>query len=81
MILGLFKELGVDTVYFQYDGKTQYIETHIGKNISEKSKVVLKNKAQGGQVVLMRELTKLWNVELGFEEKTQSLDLMYKKKY
>ena len=75
------KELGVDTVYFQYDGKTQYIETHIGKNISEKSKVVLKNKAQGGQVVLMRELTKLWNVELGFEEKTQSLDLMYKKKY
>lgn len=75
------RELGVDTVYFQYDGKTQYIETHIGKNISEKSKVVLKNKAQGGQIVLMRELTKLWNVELGFEEKTQSLDLMYKKRY
>lgn len=40
-----------------------------------------KNKSQGGQIVLMRELTKLWNVELGFEEKTQSLDLMYKKKY
>lgn len=75
------KELGVDSIYFQYDGKTQYIETHIGKNISEKSKVVLKNKAQGGQVVLMRELTKLWNVELGFEGKTQSLDLMYKKRY
>lgn len=75
------RELGVDTVYFQYDGKTQYIETHIGKNISEKSKIVLKNKAQGGQIVLMRELTKLWNIELGFEEKTQSLDLMYKKKY
>ena len=75
------RDLGVDSIYFQYDGKTQYIETHIGKNISEKSKVVLKNKAQGGQIVLMRELTKLWNVELGFEEKTQSLDLMYKKRY
>lgn len=75
------RELGVDSIYFQYDGKTQYIETHIGKKISEKSKVVLKNKAQGGQIVLMRELTKLWNVEVGFEEKTQSLDLMYKKKY
>lgn len=75
------RELGVDSIYFQYDGKTQYIETHVGKNISEKSKIVLKNKAQGGQIVLMRELTKLWNIELGFEEKTQSLDLMYKKRY
>ena len=75
------RELGVDSIYFQYDGKTQYIETHIGKNISEKSKAVLKNKAQGGQIVLMRELTKLWNIELGFEEKTQSLDLLYKKRY
>ncbi|MFA7083763.1 MAG: translocation/assembly module TamB domain-containing protein [Arcobacteraceae bacterium] len=75
------RELGVDSIYFQYDAKTQYIETLIGKNISEKSKIVLKNKAQGGQIVLMRELAKLWNVELGFEETTQSLDLIYKKRY
>ncbi|QKF73953.1 autotransporter translocation and assembly factor TamB [Aliarcobacter faecis] len=75
------KELGVDMIYFQYDPTTQYIETHIGKNIGEKNKVVLKNKSQGGQIVLMRELTKLWNVELGFEEKTQSLDLIYKRRY
>jgi hypothetical protein len=30
---------------------------------------------------LMRELTKLWNVELGFEQNTQSLDLIYRKRY
>ncbi|WP_198305408.1 translocation/assembly module TamB domain-containing protein [Arcobacter vandammei] len=75
------KELGVDSIYFQYDPTTQYIETHIGKKIGEKNKVILKNKSQGGQIVLMRELTKLWNIELGFEEKTQSLDLIYKRRY
>lgn len=75
------KELGVDSIYFQYDPTTQYIETHVGKKISEKNKVVLKNKAQGGQLVFMREFTKLWNVELGFEEKTQSIDLIYKRRY
>ncbi|MBL3520557.1 translocation/assembly module TamB domain-containing protein [Arcobacter lanthieri] len=75
------KELGVDMIYFQYDPTTQYIETSIGKNIGEKNKVVLKNKSQSGQIILMRELTKLWNIELGFEEKTQSLDLIYKKRY
>ena len=75
------KELGVDSIYFQYDPTTQYIETHVGKNIGEKNKIVLKNKAQSGQLVFMRELTKLWNLELGFEEKTQSIDLIYKKRY
>lgn len=75
------KELGLDMVYFQYDPKTQYIETHVGKNISEKSKIVLKNKSDSGQLILMRELTKLWNVELGFEQNTQSLDLIYKRRY
>ncbi len=75
------KELGVDSIYFQYDPTTQYIETHVGKNIGEKNKVVLKNKAYAGQLVFMRELTKLWNLELGFEEKTQSIDLIYKKRY
>ena len=75
------KELGVDSIYFQYDPTNQYIETHVCKKISEKNKVVLKNKAQGGQLVFMREFTKLWNVELGFEEKTQSIDLIYKRRY
>lgn len=75
------KELGVDMIYFQYDPTNQYIETHIGKNIGEKSKVILKNKAHAGQLVLMRELTKLWNIELGFEEKTQSVDIIYRKRY
>ncbi len=75
------KELGIDILYFQYEPTTQYIETYIGKNLSEKNKIVLKNGATTGQVILMRELTKLWNVELGFEEKTQSLDLIYKKRY
>ncbi|RBQ32454.1 hypothetical protein CRU92_01730 [Arcobacter sp. FW59] len=75
------KELGVDMIYFQYDPTTQYIETSIGKNIGEKNKVVLKNKSQSGQLIFMRELTKLWNIELGFEEKTQSIDLIYKRRY
>ena len=46
-----------------------------------KNLILLKNKAQGGQLVFMREFTKLWNVELGFEEKTQSIDLIYKRRY
>lgn len=75
------KELGVDMLYFQYDPTTQYIETYIGKNLSEKNKVILKNKSTGGELIFLRELTKLWNVELGFEEKSQSLDLIYKKRY
>lgn len=75
------KELGLDMIYFQYDPKTQYIETHVGKNISQKSKIVLKNKSDSGQLILMRELTKLWNVELGFEQNTQSLDLIYRRRY
>lgn len=75
------KELGLDILYFQYNPSTQYIETLVGKNISQKSKIVLKNKADSGQIILMRELTKLWNVELGFEGNNQSLDLIYKKRY
>ncbi|BAK73056.1 translocation/assembly module TamB domain-containing protein [Arcobacter sp. L] len=75
------KELGIDMLYFQYDPTTQYIETYVGKNISQRSKIVLKNKSTGGELILMRELTKLWNIELGFEEDTQSLDLIYRKRY
>lgn len=75
------KEIGVDSIYFQFDPTTQFIETHIGKKIGEKNKVILKNKAQAGQIVFMREFTKLWNVELGFEENTQSIDFTYKKRY
>lgn len=75
------KELGIDILYFQYDPTTQYIETYVGKNISQKSKVMLKNKSTGGELIFIRELTKLWNIELGFEEDTQSLDLIYKKRY
>jgi len=33
------KELGIDILYFQYDPTTQYIETYVGKNISQKSKL------------------------------------------
>lgn len=75
------KELGLDILYFEYNPTSQYIETRVGKNISQKSKVILKNKADSGQLILMRELTKLWNIELGFENKTQSLDLTYKRRY
>ncbi len=75
------KELGIDILYFQYVPTTQYIETYVGKNISKKSKIVLKNKSTGGELILMRELTKLWNIEVGFEEDTQSIDLIYKKRY
>lgn len=75
------KELGVDILYFQYNPTSQYIETLVGKNISKKSKIILKNKADSGQIILMRELTQLWNVELGFEGNNQSLDLIYKKRY
>jgi len=42
---------------------------------------MLKNKSTGGELIFIRELTKLWNIELGFEEDTQSLDLIYKKRY
>lgn len=75
------KELGIDMLYFQYDPTTQYIETYVGKNISQRSKIILKNKSTGGELILMRELTKLWNIELGFEEDTQSIDLIYRKRY
>ncbi|MGE3300525.1 MAG: translocation/assembly module TamB domain-containing protein, partial [Arcobacter sp.] len=75
------KELGIEILYFQDVPTTQYIETYVGKNISKKSKIVLKNKSTGGELILMRELTKLWNIEVGFEEDTQSIDLIYKKRY
>jgi translocation and assembly module TamB len=75
------KELGLDVLYFEYDQTNQYIETVIGKNISKKSMVILKNKADGGRLILQRELTKRWNVELGFEDNTQGIDLMYQKRY
>ncbi len=75
------KELGVDMLYFEYNPTTQYIETHVGKNISPKSKVILKNQAQSGKLIFLRELTKLWNIEVGFEDNTQSVDLTYRKRY
>jgi hypothetical protein len=75
------KELGVDMLYFEYNPTTQYIETHVGKNISQKSKVILKNQAQSGKLIFLRELTKLWNIEVGFEDNTQSVDLTYRKRY
>lgn len=43
--------------------------------------IILKDKADSGQIILMRELSKLWNIELGFEGHTQSVDLTYKKRY
>ena len=75
------KKLGIDMLYFQYNPSTQYIETIVGKNLSQKSKILLKDKANSGELILMRELTKLWNVQIGIEEKTQSIDLIYKKRY
>ncbi|MGI6723805.1 MAG: translocation/assembly module TamB domain-containing protein [Arcobacteraceae bacterium] len=75
------KELGLDVLYFEYDPTTQYIETSIGKNISQKSKIIVQDKFESGKLILLRELTKLWNVELGIEEKTQSIDFTYKKRY
>ena len=75
------KELGIDSVYFKFDSATQFIETHIGKNIGEKNKIILKNRAFGGELVFLRELTKLWNLEIGVQEKTQSIDFIYKKRY
>ena len=75
------KKLGIDMLYFQYNPSTQYIETIVGKNISQKSKILLKDKANSGELILMRELTKLWNVQIAIEEKTQSIDLIYKKRY
>ncbi|QOG11990.1 translocation/assembly module TamB domain-containing protein [Arcobacter sp. FWKO B] len=75
------KELGLDMLYFEYNPTTQYIETHVGKNISQKSKVILKNQAQSGRLIFLRELTRLWNIELGFEDNTQGVDLTYRKRY
>lgn len=75
------KELGIDILYFDYDPKTQYIETTVGKKIGEKNQIIIKNKATNGELIFLRELTKLWNLELGLMEKTQSIDLIYKKRY
>ena len=75
------KELGIDILHFDYDPKTQYIETTVGKKIGEKNQIIIKNKATNGELIFLRELTKLWNLELGLMEKTQSIDLIYKKRY
>ncbi|PRM95152.1 hypothetical protein CJ667_08960, partial [Aliarcobacter cryaerophilus] len=75
------KELGIDILHFDYDPKTQYIETTVGKKIGEKNQIMLKDKATNGELIFLRELTKLWNLELGLMEKTQSIDLIYKKRY
>jgi hypothetical protein len=75
------KELGIDILHFDYDPKTQYIETTVGKKIGEKNQIMLKNKATNGELIFLRELTKLWNLQLGLMEKTQSIDLIYKKRY
>ncbi|WNL34857.1 translocation/assembly module TamB domain-containing protein [Arcobacter cryaerophilus gv. pseudocryaerophilus] len=75
------KELGIDILHFDYDPKTQYIETTFGKKIGEKNQIIIKNKATNGELIFLRELTKLWNLELGLMEKTQSIDLIYKKRY
>ena len=75
------KELGIDILHFNYDPKTQYIETTVGKKIGEKNQIIIKNKATNGELIFLRELTKLWNLELGLMEKTQSIDLIYKKRY
>ena len=52
-----------------------------GKKIGEKNQIIIKNKATNGELIFLRELTKLWNLELGLMEKTQSIDLIYKKRY
>ncbi|MGJ0353095.1 translocation/assembly module TamB [Aliarcobacter cryaerophilus] len=75
------KELGIDILHFDYDPKTQYIETTVGKKIGEKNQIIIKNKATNGELIFLRELTKLWNLQLGLMEKTQSIDLIYKKRY
>ncbi|MGH2279202.1 translocation/assembly module TamB domain-containing protein [Aliarcobacter sp. ERUVET-7] len=75
------KELGIDILHFDYDPKTQYIETTVGKKIGEKNQIMLKDKATNGELIFLRELTKLWNLQLGLMEKTQSIDLIYKKRY
>ena len=75
------KELGIDILHFDYDPKTQYIETTVGKKIGEKNQIILKDKATNGELIFLRELTKLWNLQLGLMEKTQSIDLIYKKRY
>lgn len=75
------KELGIDILHFDYDPKTQYIETTVGKKIGDKNQIMLKDKATNGELIFLRELTKLWNLELGLMEKTQSIDLIYKKRY
>ena len=75
------KELGIDILHFDYDPKTQYIETTVGKKIGEKNQIIIKNKATNGELIFLIDLTKLWNLELGLMEKTQSIDLIYKKRY
>ncbi|AXK49406.1 hypothetical protein CRU87_04905 [Aliarcobacter trophiarum LMG 25534] len=75
------KEIGIDVLHFDYDPKTQYIETTVGKKIGDKNQIMIKDKATNGELIFLRELTKLWNLELGLMEKTQSIDLIYKKRY
>ena len=50
------KELGIDILHFDYDPKTQYIETAVGKKIGEKNQIIIKNKATNGELIFLREL-------------------------
>ena len=75
------KELGLDVLYFEYDPTNEYIETVVGKNLSTNTVVLLKNKFEGGEAVLQRQLTDKWNAELGARENAGSLDFVYKKRY
>ena len=62
-------------------GENQPGKTKFSKKIGEKNQIIIKNKATNGELIFLRELTKLWNLELGLMEKTQSIDLIYKKRY
>ena len=75
------KELGLDVLYFEYDPSNEYVETVIGKNLSTNTVVLIKNKFEGGEAVLQRQLTDKWNAELGARENAGSLDFVYKKRY
>ncbi|MBN2963571.1 translocation/assembly module TamB domain-containing protein [Sulfurospirillum sp. T05] len=75
------KELGLDVLYFEYDPSNEYIETIIGRNLTDNTVVLIKNKFEGGEAVLQRQLTDKWNAELGARENAGSLDFVYKKRY